>query len=41
MQQEPDSEGQGGGKAWLWMAACCVPMIAVIMLVVLGYWNFN
>jgi hypothetical protein len=36
MQQQPDSEGRGG---WLWMVACCTLMVAVIVLVVLGYLN--
>lgn len=33
--------GKGGGKAWLWMAICCIPMIAIIVLVALGYWGFR
>ena len=39
MQHEPDYEKQGGWKAWLWMAACCVPMIAIVVLISLGYWS--
>jgi hypothetical protein len=39
MQHEPDDETQGGRKAWLWMVACCVPMIAIVVLIALGYWS--
>lgn len=28
------SGNRGSGKVWLWMAACCIPILAVI---VLGY----
>ncbi len=41
MQHEPDDEKQGGSKAWLWMVACCVPMIAIIVLIALGYWSYR
>lgn len=41
MQHDSGSEKKGGWKAWLWMAACCVPMIAIIVLVALGYWSFR
>jgi len=27
---------QGGWKDWLWMALCCIPMVAVVVLVALG-----
>lgn len=26
-------------SGWLWMALCCIPMIAVVILVALGYWG--
>jgi len=39
MQGQPDDEKQSGKNAWLWMIACCVPMIAIIVLVALGYWT--
>ena len=40
--QHHSNDGQDGGwKAWLWMAACCVPMIAVVILFALGYWTFR
>jgi bacteriorhodopsin len=39
MQDVPDDNKQRGKSAWLWMAACCVPMIAIIVLIVLGYWT--
>lgn len=41
MQHEPDDEKQGGWKSWYWMVLCCVPMVAVIVLVALGYWSFR
>jgi hypothetical protein len=27
------------GKAWLWMALCCIPMVAIVVLVALGVWD--
>jgi nitrate reductase NapE component len=39
MQHEPGDEKKGGWKTWLWMAACCVPMIAIIVLIALGSWR--
>jgi hypothetical protein len=41
MQNKPDEEKQLARKALLWMAACCVPMIAIIILIALGYWGFR
>ena len=41
MQHEPTDEKQNDWKAWLWMAACCVPMIAVIVLISLGYLSYR
>lgn len=39
MQNETESENQREWKAFLWTVACCVPMFAVIVLILLGYWN--
>ena len=39
MQHEAGDKEQVGWKSWLWMAACCVPMIAIIILIAAGYWN--
>jgi hypothetical protein len=39
MQHEPDDGKKGGWKTWLWMAACCVPMIAIVVLIGLRYWS--
>lgn len=33
-------EGHGGSHWWL-MLLCCLPMIAVALLVILGIWNFR
>lgn len=41
MQHDPDDEEKGSGKAWLWMVACCVPMVAILVLIALGYWGFR
>ena len=40
MQHEQGDGKKGGRTAWLWMAACCVPMIAIVLLFALGYWSF-
>ena len=40
MQHESGDGKKGGWKGWLWMAACCVPMIAIVVLIALGYWSF-
>ena len=39
MQNDSGDGKKGGGKAWLWMVACCVPMIAIFVLFALGYWG--
>lgn len=39
MQHEMGDEKQRGWKDWFWMAVCCVPMIAIIILIALGYWS--
>lgn len=31
--------GKQGGDGWLWMLLCCIPMIALIVLAVLGVWS--
>lgn len=41
MQHEPGDEEQGSWKSWLWMALCCLPMIAIIVLIALGYWGLR
>lgn len=40
MQHEPGDAERGSWKTWFWMAACCVPMIAIIILIALGYWSY-
>lgn len=32
-------EKGGGWKHWALMALCCVPMIALVMLILLGIWT--
>lgn len=32
-------ESEEGGHGWLWMLACCIPMIAVAVLLVLGFFS--
>lgn len=39
MKHEPGHGKQGGWKGWFWMVLCCIPMVAIIVLVALGYWN--
>ena len=39
MQHDTGDAKKGGWRSWLLMAACCVPMVAVIVLVALGYWS--
>lgn len=39
MQHEPGDGKEAVWKMWLWMAACCVPMIAIFILITLGYWS--
>lgn len=39
MRHEASEQTDGGRKAWVWMIACCLPMIAIIVLAVLGYWG--
>ena len=31
--------GKGGWKGWFWMALCCVPMIAIVVLIAVGYFG--
>lgn len=38
MRPEASDDKNSGRSAWFWMALCCVPMIAIIILVALGYW---
>lgn len=39
MKDRSSGDAPPGGKAWLWMALCCIPMIAIVVLVALGVWN--
>lgn len=41
MQHEPDNKKAGGWGMWFWMAACCIPMIGIALLISLGYWNLR
>jgi len=35
--QHDHADGKGGGwRDWIWMALCCLPMIAIIVLAALG-----
>jgi hypothetical protein len=36
-----DGKKKDSARAWFWMAACCVPMIAIIALIALGYWGYR
>lgn len=36
-EEQMEMEGHGGGwKHWWWMILCCLPMIAIIVLAILG-----
>ena len=39
MQHEPESTASGGGRGWFWMVLCCLPMIALVVLIALGLWR--
>lgn len=40
MRHEAGGDGnKGGWKSWFWMALCCVPMIAILVLIALGFWS--
>lgn len=39
MKHETEEGNKRGWKRWFWMAACCIPMIAIIVLIALGYWS--
>lgn len=41
MQHDSGDGKKGGRRAWLWMVACCAPMIAIVVLIALGYWSFR
>jgi len=41
MRHETKETRKGGWKNWFWMAACCLPMIAIIVLIAFGYWSFR
>jgi len=37
MHHEPSDGRQSGWKGWIWMALCCVPMVAIVVLIGLGF----
>jgi nitrate reductase NapE component len=37
MHRETSDGRQSGWKGWLLMAACCVPMVAIVVLIALGF----
>lgn len=39
MQHEPGGAQSGRWKGWFWMALCCLPMIALVVLIALGLWG--
>ena len=39
MQHESGGAKSGGGKGWFWMALCCLPIIAIVVLMALGLWR--
>ena len=39
MQHETGDRRKDGGKGWLWMVLCCVPMIVIIVLIAFGFWS--
>ena len=39
MRHEPGDGKQGGWKSWFWMVLCCAPMVAIVVLIALGYWS--
>ena len=41
MQHAPEYEKNGGWKGWIGMIPCCLPMIAIIVLIALGYWGLR
>jgi nitrate reductase NapE component len=41
MQHESGEQKQGGWKSWFWMVLCCAPMVAIGVLIALGYWSLR
>ena len=39
MQNAPDGGRFGVWKSLFWIVLCCTPMIAIIVLIALGYWS--
>ena len=37
MQLEPGDDKQGNWQDWFWMVLCCVPMVAIVVLIALGF----
>ena len=38
--QEGQEEGHGG-MHWLWMVLCCLPMIVIVVMILVGAWGFR
>jgi hypothetical protein len=34
-----DDEEGGGWRKWLWMLACCIPMIVLFVFLAYGFWR--
>jgi nitrate reductase NapE component len=39
MKHETKDGKKSGWKGWLWMAACCIPMVVIAVLVALGFFG--
>lgn len=39
MQHEQSDAKKGSWRDWLWMVLCCLPMIAIIVLAMLGFFG--
>lgn len=39
MQHEPGDAKGGRWTGWFWMVLCCLPMIAIVVLIALGLWR--
>lgn len=37
MRRTFEGNEQSDKSGWLWMIACCIPMIAILALIALGY----
>ena len=36
MQHGTGNGSEAGGKGWFWMVLCCLPMIAIVVLILLA-----